>query len=104
MKKKNGHSNFFLGATLLCGFPHTDTGLVHLICFGQRGNSEHDTSKDLSMPGPPSPVALATLAIIAVTQAVILDAERAKKEETDAPTCQLTKACESAQRNSAELA
>ena len=56
------------------------------------------------MPGPPSPVALATLAIIAVTQAVILDAERAKKEETDAPTCQLTKACESAQRKSAELA
>lgn len=83
--KKNGHSNFLLGATLLCRFPHTDTGLVYVICFGQRSNSEHDTSRDLSMPGPPSPVGLATLTIIGVAQAVILDAETAKKKNQMLP-------------------
>lgn len=83
--KKNGHSNFLLGATLLCHFPHTDTGLVYVICFGQRSNSEHDISRDLSMPGPPSPVGLATLTIIGVAQAVILDAETAKKKNQMLP-------------------
>lgn len=60
--------------------PHWTLDSVYVICFGQWSNSEQDTSRDLSMPGPPSPVALATLTITGAAQAVVLDAETAKKK------------------------